>query len=406
MIASLLSVFVLSWAALCPAQEARHAGARSDALLLVESGNIPLILGAPHGGSHFPDDWPVRSQGVKVRDTNTYEIAVALRDAIRRRVGGEPHLVASRVHRRHLDLNRNREESGANLGEAQLALWADYHEAIERATTDARANGKGRALLIDLHGHGHDHGLIELGFAISADKLREEPTQLEDEAWVRGPKSLGARLDVLGWKSVPSPTRPAPKVGQSYFNGGYTVRRHRGDGLRSIQIELPPRPRRLGAEGRQPLVEGLADAILGLLASEFAVSPIPLDPKPAEDASLWGPGEHLWSAAVRRDLKRVAKELPSYVDVYGIPVLAAEEVSNQRLRDCAAMLARHFDADSNRLLDDVQALDRLRRNGFAILLYQGRAPVLTSTRPWKRVELVQTSSFEEWLGRFEAQLAR
>lgn len=406
MIASLLGAVVLSWAAACPAQENEQLKNRSDPLLLVERGNIPLILSAPHGGAHFPDGWPVRAKGVKVRDTNTYEIALALRDAIRRRIGGEPYLIASRVHRRHLDLNRDREESGAMLGESQHALWADYHEAIERASMVARDQAGGRALLIDLHGHGHDHGLIELGFAISADELRKEPRQLMDEAWVRGAKSLGARLDARGWKSVPSPTRPAPKIGQAYFNGGYIVRRHRGDGLRSIQIELPPRPRRLGAEGRQPLVEGLADAILGLLASEFALAPIPLDPKPAQGAGIWGPGEHPWSAAVERGLSRVAKELPSYVDVYGIPILAADDVGNQRLKECAKLLASRFDKDSNRLLDDVHALDRLRQSGLAILLYRERSPVLASTRPWKRVELVRADSFEEWLAGFAKSLDR
>lgn len=397
MIGSFLGVLALSWAFWGAAQEPEVLQLRSDALLLVERGDLPLVVSVPHGGAHFPGKWVVRPDGVKVRDTNTYELSLALRDAIRRRIGGEPFLIASRVHRRHLDLNRDQEESGANLGEGQLKLWRDYHEAVERASREAKALGGGGALLIDLHGHGHDHGLIELGFAITAEDLRKEPSVLEDEPWVRGARSLGARLDALGWSSVPSPARPAPKVGEAYFNGGYTVRRHRGDGLRSIQIELPPSPRRLDAEGRQPLVEGLADAILGLLVSEFAIPPMALRTEDSQDAVLWGPGEHIWSPPVRRSTRRFSDELPRVVNAYGIPVMAASGLNEERFLECARRFARHMDRDSDRLLDDVEAVDRLRRAGFAVVIYREQLPILTSTRPWSQVELVHADVFESWL---------
>lgn len=406
MIGTLLGTFALSWASWGMAQEPEALQVRSDALLLVERGDLPLVVSVPHGGTHFPDKWVVRTDGVKVRDTNTYELSLALRDAIRRRIGGKPFLIASRVHRRHLDLNRNREESGANLGEGQLRLWRDYHEAIEKASKEARALGAGGALLIDVHGHGHDHGLIELGFAITAEDLRKEPSVLEDEPWVRGARSLGARLDALEWPSVPSPTRPAPKVGEAYFNGGYIVRRHRGDGLRSIQIELPPSPRRLDVEGRQPLVEGLADAILGLLVSEFAVPPMTLRTEDSQGAVFWGPGEHVWSSPVRRSTRQLSDELPRVVNAYGIPVMAAPGLSEERFLECARRFVQHMDRDSNRLLDDVEAADRLRRVGFAVVIYREQPPILASTRPWGQVELVRADIFETWLETMDAAVKR
>ena len=136
-------------------------------LLDVVEGTLPIVISAPHGGSLRPMGWPVREGGVHARDTNTYEIAHSMAEAIRRRTGQMPFLVAGKVHRRHLDLNRDDLESGALQGEAQFQLWSSYHRSIENATQAAMLRGGGKAILIDLHGHGHDHGLIELGFAIS-----------------------------------------------------------------------------------------------------------------------------------------------------------------------------------------------------------------------------------------------
>ncbi|MCH2100324.1 MAG: hypothetical protein MK209_00155 [Planctomycetes bacterium] len=392
-------IWVLGFTAEAWSQQGADSVVHTNDNLVVQEGGIPLILSAPHGGARFPNEWQVRATGVKVRDTNTFEIALALRDAIRRRVGTPPHLIASRVHRRHLDLNRDRQDSGAELGKEQLRLWQGYHEEIENATQAALKQGGGHALLIDLHGHGHDHGLIELGFAISAEELRREPSQLNDEDWVRGSMSLGARLDALGWKSVPSPARPAPKIGQAYFTGGYTVRRHRGDGLRSIQIELPPKPRRSGAEVRQPLVEGLADALLGLLVKEFALPPIPLDPMSTQGGALWGPGQHPWSEPKSQSLSRVAKDLPWFVGVYGIPILAGPDLVQEELRQGASKIVKYLDQNSDRLLDDVRLVDRLRSSGFGIVLYRRHAPVLADTRPWNQLELIQVEDLDAWLSR-------
>ena len=356
----------------------------SSEWLQVGQGELPLVLSAPHGGVKLPAEWPVRSTGVKVRDTNTLELAIALREAIRARTGMAPFLVASRVHRRHLDLNRDRSDSGADLGEPQLELWRSYHESIEEAARAALRLGKGRALLIDLHGHGHDHGLIELGFAISAERLRAA-TPLEEEAWVRGQGSLGARLDSLGLASVPSPTRPAPLAGQAYFNGGYTVRRHRGAGLRSIQIELPPHPRRLAAPQRQALVDGLADAIVGIVRDEFVLPAQNGDPGSTRELIWWGPGPDPWQAARPRSLERWAEEWPHAVTVFGVPVLFSRWVGPAHQRQVVDRIRRSWDRNADGVVDDLGSLHRLRRQGELLLVVE------RSNRPGSEADVPQPS---------------
>jgi hypothetical protein len=407
----LLLALVLGWAcgaaqqtALDPAQppllERSELLARDDAFLLVAPGQLPLVISAPHGGGLRPDAWPVREGGVQVRDTNTYSMALALSEAIRRRTGQSPSLVASRVHRRHLDLNRNAKESGAEQGEAQRQLWQDYHGGIEQACQAALQQGDGRALLIDLHGHGHEHGLIELGFAVSAESLRKSDDELADAAWIRGPNSLGAELDRRGRKSVPSPTRPAPELDQAYFNGGYTVRRHRGEGLRSIQIELPPQPRRLRAEQRQALVEDLADAILALLMRSFRLPVLDLQVAASAELVVFAPAALPWEAASPRSLEMFSNELPSAVDVFGIPVLATAEIEDQKLRLAAERLARRFDANADGLIDDPQSTLELQRAGYFVILHGDRPPNLPPTaerKAWRTFTISNLENLERSL---------
>lgn len=345
--------------------------------MLAQKGELPLVIAAPHGGGTRPTDWPVREGGVHVRDTNTYPIGIALAEAIRRRTGRSPSLVASRVHRRHLDLNRDETESGAKQGPQQRQLWEDYHGSIEQACEQAKELGNGQALLIDLHGHGHDHGLIELGFAVSASELRKADEDLPRAKWIRGATSLGAQLEQRGWSAVPSPNRPAPLVGQAYFNGGYTVRRHRGDGLRSIQIELPPHPRRLSAAERQGLVEGLAEAILGLLHTERMIRPLQLKRVTSENFTRAHWSAKAWQSAKAEGVTELANALPSVVDVMGIPIFAGPEVSESSHLALANRLLNRLDGNQDGILDELDAMLELQSNRYAIVVYAERPPELS-----------------------------
>ncbi len=248
----------------------------------IEEGELPLVLSAPHGGGRKPEQAPDRTEGVLKRDTSTLELCRELADRIERDLGARPFVVASELHRIKLDPNRSIEEA-AQGGELAEAVWREYHHALEQAGVAAREIGGGRALLVDLHGHAHAANWVELGYALNARQLALDDRelaaetwfgeQLVDVAWVRGPRSFGARLTERGVVAVPSPKLPHPD-GKPYFTGGYIVRRHRGGGLYAVQAELPFSMRQ--RLGRRQSVAALAGAVGAVLEDWFPI------PEPAE----------------------------------------------------------------------------------------------------------------------------
>jgi hypothetical protein len=75
-----------------------------------------------------------------------------------------------------------------------------------------------------------------------------------------------------GVPAVPSPTDPAPLVGQEYFNGGYNTERHgslNGAQLDAIQIEHHFTGVRDNATTRGAYARALVEALLAYLARHY-----------------------------------------------------------------------------------------------------------------------------------------
>ncbi len=239
-------------------------------------GALPLIIAAPHGGRLEPEDIPDRVTGVITRDAETDRLAVELAEAIRRRSGAWPHLVVCHLKRSKVDCNRDA-LTGTGGNPKALATWRAFHEAIGRARSAA-----GRGLFLDLHGHSHPEALVELGYLLTAEQLRERGpafaalvpvsslavvarTSPETfEGLVRGSGSLGGLLEAAGFASVPSPAFPDPGEG-AYYRGGYNTARYgagrEGDGWFSLQVECPRPGVRDSPENRRRFAEALAAAL-------------------------------------------------------------------------------------------------------------------------------------------------
>ncbi len=226
-----------------------------------QPGTLPLIIGAPHGGSLKPDDITTRNYGVVDQDANTQEMARELRAALLKKTGAAPYLVICRLHRAKLDCNRELTEAAQGDHTAELA-WQEWQGFIGKAKTSLRQQFNA-GLYIDLHGQRHKEGRVELGYMIAPQMLRQSDTMLNQASLViqassireldqrsptsfiellRGPTSLGGMLQQRGYKAVPSPAIPAPQEGELYFRGGYNTDTHgsrKSGTISAVQIECP-----------------------------------------------------------------------------------------------------------------------------------------------------------------------
>jgi N-formylglutamate amidohydrolase len=244
------------------------------------AGSLPIIVSAAHGGAMEPDEIPDRSGGTQVRDADTDRLALAIADSLEPRLGGRPHLIVSRLHRRKLDPNREIGEAAEGHPLAEQA-WHEFHAFIEHASDRVADHGPG--LLVDVHGHGHEIDRLELGYLLDAADLARPDSDLLDPTWaefssirslagradasfpalLRGTESLGTLFEERGVPAVPSQAQPDPG-NAPFFSGGYNTRRHgsRESGvIDAVQIEAH-RPGVRDTEANRAAFGGVAAAVL------------------------------------------------------------------------------------------------------------------------------------------------
>jgi hypothetical protein len=264
------------------------------------AGNLPVIFAAPHGGSLTPSSIPDRTasncggSATTVTDTNTQELARAIRTAFYNRTGKYPHVIINRLHRRKLDANRDLLEAACGNAAAATA-WHDFHDFIgvakNRVLTDY-----GRGWFTDVHGHGHEIQRLELGYRLSGSELRLSDATLDGSttyenkssfrtfsqlsplsfsAVLRGTTALGTLFATSGYPSVPSAQDPAPASGEPYFNGGYNTDVHgcnSGGNICGVQIEHHYTGVRDNADNRAAYAAALAEVYDVFLAQNFGLS--------------------------------------------------------------------------------------------------------------------------------------
>ena len=246
-------------------------------------GTLPLVIAAPHGGSLRPDGIPNRTFGRVAQDSNTQEMARLLREELLQRFGGAPHVIICRLHRLKVDCNRELNEA-AQGDKTAVRAWQDFQGFVKKATDQVRQSYPA-GLFIDLHGHRHPEGRVEIGYLLSASILARSDAELEADKSIvattgirelaerspatfvellRGPSSLGGLLQKRGYASVPSPAFPGPKEGEEYFPGGYNTATHgsrNGGVVSGLQIECPFQGVRDKPENQKRFCATLADAL-------------------------------------------------------------------------------------------------------------------------------------------------
>ena len=226
-------------------------------------GTLPVVISVPHGGLVAPASIPNRTcnNPTTVTDGRTIELARQIDTALFNLTGCRPHLIICNLRRTKIDCNRNIEDGACGNSEAETA-WTEFHDFIDTAQFLAQNQYEGKALYIDLHGHGKMPYRLELGYGLSGTAYNNTDSVLNTQAYIasssignlvntnvsgsthaqllRGDYALGTLLADAGFPSVPS--RQSPNTGGfPYFNGGYNTFNYTclapGNTVNGLQIE-------------------------------------------------------------------------------------------------------------------------------------------------------------------------
>ena len=232
--------------------------AQSTNLVHSHSGDLPIIITAPHGGTNIIKDATVRTNGTVLRDDGTYELALLVNEELTKLMKGkQPYLVAAQFHRKYLDVNRPATNAFESPG--AKPYYEAYHNQTSNYVATIRQRFGGEGMMIDLHGQARDAASIFRGTGNGVTVLRL--LQKKGENAFTGTNSILGQLAQMGYNVIPNNTPPGKPPEDRSYNGGFTVRTygsHKDDGIDAIQLELGSQLRRAN---RKKFAKNLAQAI-------------------------------------------------------------------------------------------------------------------------------------------------
>ncbi|WP_461532966.1 hypothetical protein [Sinomicrobium sp.] len=261
-------------------------------------GNIPLVISVPHGGNLKPSNIPDRTcnNPTTITDANTRELARAIEQEFISKYNIRPYIIFCHLQRAKID--QNRAIADATCGNSQMeTAWHTFHNYIDTALNDAVAK-HGRAIYIDLHGHGHPNLRLELGYSLgrsslinvyngvnlpthsgnsSINNLMELNPYMDFREMMLGDNAFGTMMENEGYRAVPSKQDPYPATGEAFFNGGYNTRHFTSDDYPNVygfQIECNRVGLRDNATNRAAFAKKFAKVMLNYMDITEIADPV------------------------------------------------------------------------------------------------------------------------------------
>ncbi len=232
-----------------------------EKLVIHQSGMVPIILTAPHGGGTPIPDVANRVGGseikqfVTVRDTGTDLLAEKLAKVLEKKYG-KPYLVVAKFERKQADANRPAKD--AYESEKAKPYYDYFHKFVAEAANEVQKDW-GRGLHIDIHGQAADTEAIYRG--TQNFKTVNHAVDRFGKTAINGPKSVLGVLAKKGYKVVPACDSSDDET--KNFGGGYIVQTYgsaKGGTIDSIQFEMGGKLR--SAAERERVAEDMAEAIV------------------------------------------------------------------------------------------------------------------------------------------------
>lgn len=241
-----------------------------ESLIQVESGELPVLITSPHGGTTPIPGVPVREErpGQRVtlkQDELTNALAVATANEVEKLVGKRPYLVVAEFSRQSLDANRP--EDIAYQHGAAAPYYQNYHQAIASAVQAVRGQWT-HGLLVDLHAQWWRPQSIMRG--TRDGQTVQGLIERRGQDGLLGPESLFGSLGAQGHTLFPS---RGVSEGEWTHIGSYTAATYGRDGIDALQLEI-------GSDlcDSQPDIERLAKQIAkGIETHLKAEGQLPID---------------------------------------------------------------------------------------------------------------------------------
>ncbi len=211
---------------------------QKDSLIMIQTGDCPIILSAPHGGRN-PIHGVAKRHGNKnirdfviQRDNNTLELTEQLASKLEKNFGIRPYIVIARFERKYLDVNRRPED--AYESENARYYYEEYHKAIQGASQEV-LHQWGCGLFLDIHGQTARPDAIFRG--TRNGKTVEDLLSRFGKTALSGQQSILGYLETKGYTTLPA--NNSDEAENSHFKGGYIVKTvHAETGIDAIQIEI------------------------------------------------------------------------------------------------------------------------------------------------------------------------
>ena len=237
-------------------------------LVIMQQGDLPILLTAPHGGRMAVPGVVARTAPVLAEDRRDYatgvdgetdRIALGIAARIKALTQRDVYLVAARFHRRYIDANRPPRR--AYDQPAAQPFYDAYHDPIRRFVDEIRARHP-HGLLLDVHGQHKMADALVRG-TINGRAVQQLVARAGVAA-VTGPNGLFGQLEREGFRVFPdNSVPPAGRSEDAGFSGGYTLGRygsHAAGGIDAMQLEFGTDYRRKATIGEA--IEAAAQAIV------------------------------------------------------------------------------------------------------------------------------------------------
>ena len=266
---------------------------------IVQQGNIPVLITAPHGGSQTPGELDPRTNGTLLKDLRTKEITQQFNTYYGSTFSLQPYVVIADVHRNRIDFNREHDAMDPSQSEAyedpDAAPYYQYYHNTIRGFVDEIRTQWSTGLLIDIHGQAADADVIFRGTDVDSipdgNPGSDLDSTVENLLMNFGDDALNGPNGLLGALAAQSPDYTiTPDLADPYnaddednsYDGGYTVKTygsHHADGIDAIQLEF-------GSDFRSVEVHETTATHLAIATHTFQTNYLTAVPEPSTGFAL------------------------------------------------------------------------------------------------------------------------